>query len=108
MLPVCMRFSLRFSGRFSVRRSLRNVDLMLGVKLGGRQLRSWGKAHPEAGLFEGYIACPACLYRRERSQSSTMKVLMENPIQKAMPKNCLGSRWVRGLVAKNTPITGRV
>ncbi len=36
------------------------------------------------------------------------KVLMEKPIQNATPKNCLGSRCVRRLVAKNMPITGRV
>ena len=29
---------------------------------------------------------------RERSQSSTANVLMEKPIQKAMPKNCCGCR----------------
>ncbi len=34
--------------------------------------------------------------------------LMEKPIQKAMPKNWLGERWVKRLVAKNIPITGRV
>jgi hypothetical protein len=33
---------------------------------------------------------------------------MEKPIQKAMPKNWLGLKWVREAVAKNTPITGRV
>src|SRR5581483_3488055 len=45
---------------------------------------------------------------RERSQSSMANVLMEKPIQNAIPKNWLGARWVRWLVAKKTPITGRV
>ena len=30
-----------------------------------------------------------------RSHSSMTRVLMEKPIQKAMPKNCSGVRWVR-------------
>ena len=33
---------------------------------------------------------------------------MEKPIQKAIPKNWLGTRWVAALVAKKTPMTGRV
>ncbi len=33
---------------------------------------------------------------------------MEKPIQNAMPKNWLKARCVRELVAKNTPMTGRV
>lgn len=49
-----------------------------------------------------------CARRFERSQSSTMTALMENPIQNANPKNCLGPRWVAALVAKKTPMTGRV
>jgi hypothetical protein len=45
---------------------------------------------------------------RDRSHNSTTTVLIENPIQNAIPKNCLGSRCVNLLVAKSTPITGRV
>ena len=46
--------------------------------------------------------------RLECSQSSITRALIENPIQKAIPKNWFGARCVRGLVAKKTPITGRV
>ena len=34
--------------------------------------------------------------------------LRVKPIQNAHPKNCCGPRWVRELVAKNAPMTGRV
>ena len=45
---------------------------------------------------------------RERSQISTATVLIEKPIQNAIPKNWLGARCVSGLVAKKMPIIGRV
>lgn len=40
----------------------------------------------------GPLDIPFYRTRRERSQSDTATVLMENPIQKAIPKNCCGSR----------------
>jgi hypothetical protein len=54
-----------------------------------------------------------CLYSPtgvacDRSQVSITSVLMVNPIQNAIPKNWRGSRCVSRLVAKNTPMTGRV
>src|ERR1700745_243792 len=45
---------------------------------------------------------------RERSQISTATVLIEKPLQNAIPKNWLGVRCVSGLVAKKMPIIGRV
>jgi|tagenome__1003787_1003787.scaffolds.fasta_scaffold17679377_1 hypothetical protein len=42
-----------------------------------------------------------------RSQNPPTKVLVENPIQNAVPKNWLGWRCVSGLVVKKIPITGR-
>src|SRR5580698_7781300 len=43
-----------------------------------------------------------------RSQHSMMIQLTEKPIQNATPKNSWGPRCVNRLVAKKTPITGRV
>src|SRR5437879_3472230 len=42
---------------------------------------------------------------RERSQISTATVLIEKPIQNAIPKNWLGARCVSGLVAKRCPLS---
>jgi hypothetical protein len=57
----------------------------------------------------GRVAIPSirALPSSDRSHSSTITVLMEKPIQNAIPKNSLGDRWVIRLVAKNIPITGR-
>ena len=46
--------------------------------------------------------------RVEFNHRPTIAVFIEKPIQKAMPKNWLGAKCVRRLVAKKTPITGRV